>query len=330
MNIAVSIIDYEIASLAQRELFAFTKTKLVKVYEKLNDMAEVLGSTIISTCNRTEIYLNLSEDSIINPFDILCDFFCINFKEYENAHKTLYNEEAVLHLFEVSCGMKSQIWGEDQIISQVKNSIITARENKASDALLEVLFRTAVSCAKKVKSTIDFKTDNNSTAKCAVNIILENPHIKNVLVIGNGEIGRLTAKLLVEKCINTTMTLRQYKYGQTVIPNGVKVVDFSDRYKLIGEMDAVISATSSPHFTLEFDKVESTLTLPSVFIDLAVPRDIDPKIEEKLSVKCYDIDSLDNSHIDYHKNIHRKNAQLIFQKYLSDFYKWHEYKTKLA
>ncbi len=330
MNIAVSVIDYTLSSLKQREVFAFTKARLCEIYKCINEMEEVLGSTIISTCNRTEIYLNLSPTSKLNPFTLLCDFFGVSQDEYEGFYKTIYGDEAIFHLFEVACGMKSQIWGEDQIISQVKNSITLARENNATDALLEVLFRNAISGAKKVKSTIDFKTDNNSTAKCALNIILKNPDIKNVLIVGNGEIGRLSAKLLTQNNIDTTMTLRQYKYGQSVVLNNVKVIDYSDRYKKMGEVDAVISATSSPHFVIDCENLKELCPLPKIFIDLAVPRDIDPKIEEFSDVKYYNIDSLDSSHITYHKEIHTKKARDILEKYYDDFYKWYDYKLKIG
>ncbi len=326
----MSIIDYELSDLKHREKFAFTNSSLALIYEEINKIDEVLGSVIISTCNRTEIYLNLANGSNLDPFSLLCDFFNLDYSNYKNKHNTLFNENAIYHLFEVACGMKSQIWGEDQIITQVKNSLISARENKATDATMEVLFRSAVSGAKKVKSTIDFKTDNNSTAKCAVKIVSEHKKAKKVLVIGNGEIGRLTADILVKKGIDTTMTLRSYKYGESIIPCGVKVIDYKERYKKIEEVDAVVSATSSPHFTVDIDNLSKLVRKPSLFIDLAVPRDIDPLIEKSNGVLCYNIDNIDTPHITQHKITQKIQVREILTKYYNDFVKWYDYKHKLT
>ncbi len=330
MNIAVSIIDYNLATLEEREIFALTKSKLSELYDKINENEKIHGCVIISTCNRTEIYFNMAQENAVDPFEILCNFVGANYFEYYDKHTTLYNKDAIFHLFQVSCGLKSQIWGEDQIITQVKNSLLFARENNAVDGVLEVLFRNAISGAKKVKSDIDFKTDNNSTAKCALKIILENKDIKNILVIGNGEIGRLTASLLVENNISTTMTLRQYKYNNTVIPLDVDTINYDERYEKLHTVDAVISATSSPHFTIEVDKLAENKKLPKIFIDLAVPRDIDPKIELFDDILYYNIDNLDNEHISYHKLIQQRQAEEILAKYLVNFYKWYEYKTQFV
>ncbi len=327
MNIAVSVIDYKLASLEQRELFAFDKFKLAEIYKMINEDDNIKGSVIISTCNRTEIYVNMKEK--INPFNILCKYIGVDIKNYENSHISFYGEKAILHLFKVACGMKSQIWGEDQIITQVKNSLIIARENEAVDPTLEVLFRNAVSGAKKVKTDIDFKTDNNSTAKCAVKIISQNEEIQNVLVIGNGEIGRLTAELLTKQGLNATMTLRSYKHKDVVIPKNVSVVEYSERYSMIEKVDAVVSATASPHFTIDYFRLIKLKKLPKIIIDLAVPRDIDPMIESISDIGFYNIDNLDTQHISYHKFIHKKKSEDIFSKYLDNIYKWHEYKLKL-
>ncbi len=330
LNIAVSIIDYKLASLEQREIFALSKSRLCSLYESVKLNENIDGCVVLSTCNRTEIYVNMTEENDEKPYEILCDFVGVNSSDYSDKFHTFENEDAIFHLFKVASGLKSQIWGEDQIITQVKSSLIIAREYNAADPILEVLFRNAISGAKKVKSDIDFKTDNNSTAKCALNIILENKDVKKVLVIGNGEIGRLTAKLLVDFGIDTTMTLRKYKYSETVIPSHVVAVDYDLRYEKLKEVDAVVSATSSPHFTIEYEKLDVKERLPKVFIDLAVPRDIDPKIENVNNISYYNIDNLDSEHITYHKLIQQKQANDILRKYVDNFYKWYEYKTQLV
>lgn len=334
-NIVMAGIDHSIAKLSKRELFSFTRTALDNIYSNLIKYDYINGVVIISTCNRTEIYLSLYDEYLcdttqdIDPFVLMCKAMGVSAEDI--PHKIRRGEAAMGHLCALSCGMKSQIWGEDQIISQVKNSIIIARENKAIGSVLEVMFRTAVTAAKKVKTEVKLTTRERSVVVKSMDIIKEKPGIKNVLVIGNGEIGRLMAETLVKEGYNATITLRQYTHGMNIVPQGVDIVEYNNRYNKMLASDGVISATLSPHHTVEFDEVNRLSKTPTLFIDLAVPRDIDPKIADIAGVSLFDIDNMCEAAEDI-ENSHKEQiaqAEVIIQKHIGDFKSWCKYKTEV-
>jgi glutamyl-tRNA reductase len=323
-------IDYNLATIDIREKFSFTQSNLENIYCKISETDHILGSVIISTCNRTEIYLSCEQDFFVNPFELLCDTLSFDFSEYKTLHSMKIGDEVIKHLCELACGVKSQIWGEDQIITQVKNAISTAREFEASDATLEVMFRNAISAAKKVKTTVKLSSVENSIAFKAYYNIKKYPNFKKALVIGNGEIGRLMTSILAENGYDTTMTLRHYKYTHNIVPEGANVVEYSDRYEKLSECDIVISATLSPHHTIEFDKIKDLEKYPKIFIDLAVPRDIDPLVKTLPDVLFYDVDSICANEVSEN---HAKQLALvneIISKYIFDYKNWCSYKKGLV
>lgn len=329
MNIAMSYIDYNMAGLSEREVFSCTKTQADEIYEKLKSKREILGAVLIATCNRTELYLSLTEGARLNPFEQLCEAIGVQYDDYAFMHKTLTADAAFDHLCKVAAGAESQIWGDGQIVSQVDNAIKAAQKAKATDAVLNVLFRIGVTAGKKVKTLVDFNVRDNSTATRAVSVIKAHPQIRDVLVIGNGMIGRLVASLLVRSGIHTTMTLRQYKHGLNIIPNGADTVNYGDRYSAMAKSDAVISATLSPHYTVYYEQTRSLARIPEIFIDLAVPRDIDPKVEELEGVEYYDIDQISRGSRDARQEAQMKQIEVIIEKYRNDFHKWYDFREKL-
>lgn len=320
-------IDYTLASLEQREKFSFTKLALEDIYRQLKTYQNITGSVIISTCNRTEIYLSAQNTDGLNPFQILCQTAGIDFAINQNIYDTLEGEEVVWHLCELASGVKSQIWGDGQIISQIKSAIDLARDNEACNATLEVLFRKAITGGKKVRSQVKYATLDDSTAKKAVEKVNELGSNKNVLVIGNGEIGRLVASLLITNNHQATMTLRQYTNGNNIIPDGVKTVEYTKRYEILNQFDAVISATLSPHFTIDVNNIVCPKDqLPYLFVDLAVPRDIDPKAIEKYNLICYNVDDISSNKVIENKNTQLEEIQSIIKKYVIEFNNWCKYK----
>jgi len=327
LNIIMAGIDYTMAGIDIREKFSFTKSCQQTIYECIKKNKAVLGAVIVSTCNRTEIYLSCVPGYSENPFALLCQYAGINFKDYALLHRVRAGEEVFRHLCQLACGAKSQIWGEDQIISQVKDSLAFARENQATDSYLEVLFRTAITAAKRIKTEIKFSQADNSVALKTLTVLNRQPiRPHKVLVIGNGEVGRLVAHTLVANGYAVTMTLRQYKHGQVQVPAGVAVIDYADRYRHMADFDAVVSATLSPHFTIEKDKLAGLPQVPRVMIDLAVPRDIDVSIQELANVALYDIDTIGRDTITENHTKQMAEINKIIDKYLNDFLKWKKYK----
>lgn len=329
MNIALSYIDYNLAGLKNREQFSYTTSRLEKIYQNIYANNDILGVVIISTCNRTEIYLSLSESVVYNPFKVLCDAMGIDFDECKDIYKTIYNNDVLVHLCNLSCGLLSQIFGEGQIITQVKDAITLARNNNVTDNLLEVFFRTGIACGKKVRTLVEFKNEDHSTAKASIKVIKKYDNIKNVLVIGNGAMGRLVCNTLTKNGYNVFLTLRQYKYHTTIVPKKVTPVKYDSRYEVMENMDAVISATTSPHYTISYDEFKNIDKKPNVLVDLAVPRDIDINIKNIENLHCYNIDNISYNINEKFKNDIKNKSEIIMKKYINDFYKWYNYKNSL-
>lgn len=329
MNVVMSYIDYNMAGLAEREIFSPTKTATKEIYGKLKKNPHIRGAVLIATCNRTELYLSLSENVDIVPFTELCNAIGVDGNTYKKMSKTLYKDEVISHLCKVASGAESQIWGEDQIVTQVGDAIRTAQSLKVSDSILNVMFRIGVTAGKKVKTLVDFKVHDNSTASKAVSLIKSYENIDEVMVIGNGMIGRLVAENLVRAGKKTTMTLRHYKYGENIIPKGVNTIFYGDRYEALPKVDAVISSTLSPHYTLTLDKVKEIDNLPKIFIDLAVPRDIDPDIADLNHVNYYNVDSISSGESNTKKKEKINQIENIIKKYIDDFYHWYSYRESI-
>jgi len=329
LNITLSYIDHNFADLKEREKFSLIQTRISSIYKKILEKDGVLGVVIISTCNRTEIYLSLEEDVTYEPFLLLCEAADIDEINLENTYKTLCNNDVIVHLCNLCCGVLSPIFGECQIISQVKSSILFARENNVTDSIIEVVFRTAISCGKKVRTLVEFSNENHSAANETVKILKGDKSIKDILVIGNGSMGKLVAESLINSGYNVFITLRKYKYHNVVIPYKTVAVEYDMRYSVMNGVDAIVSATVSPHYTVRYDDFLALKNKPRMLVDLAVPRDIDSEINNIDNVRCFNIDDIAYDVNDEYKNRILEKIRIITTKYINDFYKWYEYKTKL-
>ena len=165
MTLLMSGLDHDKASLALRERLSFTKNAAADMARELAGSRGVSGAVLLSTCNRTEAYLSCEEEPV-DPGKLLCSLTGCDHGEFAEAFVTREGEECVRHLMEVSCGLRSQILGEDQILTQVKDAAAIARESGAIDAVLESLFRTAASCGKAVKTELRLKGCLLYTSRC--------------------------------------------------------------------------------------------------------------------------------------------------------------------
>lgn len=330
MNVVMSSVNYSMADIELREKISFTKSEIIKIYNSIKTNSDVLGTVIISTCNRTEIYMSLADGVNLNPLKLVCDYAGINYELYKNVYITVSGDDVIWYLSELACGIKSLIWGEDQIITQVKNALDFARENNAADSITEVMFRQAISAAKRVRTVVALRDRGDNAAGRAVSLIKKKLINPSVLVIGNGMAGREAAEQLVRNNIDTTITLRQYKHGENIVPCGVKTINYGLRYSILEKCDAVISATSSPHYTLEYSQILELKNKPVLFIDLAVPRDIDEKISSIRGIEYFNIDDISKDETDKLHDKQYDEIRSIIQRYVDDFYRWYEYKRNMV
>ncbi len=289
MNIVMSGINHTIADVKRRECFSLSKPDQCNLFQQVSGNSDLLGMVILSTCNRTEIYLSLREGAEIDPFSL-----CFS-GQAAGEYQTLSGEDAFRHLAALSCGVQSRIFGEEQILTQVKDAIAFAREHQAADSFLEVFFRIAVSTAKQIRTEVRFRSADASVAAATRSILDRHTGIRRILVIGNGEVGRQTASALTDAGYQVTMTLRQYRHSAVSIPSWVSTVEYDRRYEVLEQFDGVVSATTSPHCTISAQLLIQRPNIPQIFIDLAMPRDIDPEVGLLPGVTLYDIDQVADS-----------------------------------
>ena len=327
MSISMIGIDHSKASVDIRAKFSFTKKRAIEAMKKLKEEHGILGCIILSTCNRMEVWVSTQDDEEISLYDFLCKEKEVEKDEYQDYFMKRENEEAVRHLFYLTSGLKSQILAEDQIITQVKDALTLARDAYCTDNVLEVLFRMAVTAAKKVKTEVTFSRANTSVIHQAMERLKNQGFSfegKTCMIIGNGEMGKVTALALKEAGADVTVTVRQYRSGVVNIPQGCKRINYGERMELLPDCDLVVSATASPNYTLTKENFEEIkLDAASVvLIDLAVPRDIDPEVGKLQNVSLYDIDSFRIDAASPKLQASMQKAGEILEDQMKEFYDW--------
>ena len=327
MSISMIGIDYKKASVDVRAQFSFTKKNTVAALENLKKEPGILGCIILSTCNRMEIWASTGEDWKGSLYEFLCKEKEKDPDEFRQYFVSRKEEEAVEHLFYLTSGLKSQILAEDQIITQVKDALALSREAYCTDNVLEVLFRMAVTAAKKVKTQVSFSRANSSVIHQAIER-LENQGFsiqgKTCMVIGNGEMGKVTALALKEAGADVTVTVRQYRSGIVTIPQGCDRINYGERLEFLPKCDLAVSATASPNYTLTMEQIENA-EIPGhiVLIDLAVPRDLEPSAGTLSNVTLYDIDSFKIDAVSPKLQASLDQAGKILQEQQEEFYSWY-------
>ncbi len=315
-------LDYKSTNLEGREKASLTENNLVKnLHYVYNEYS--LGVVILSTCNRTEIYVSGQEDI---SDDLLLDIYKTTLKT-DALYYIKRNEALVDYLFELSCGLHSMIFGEDQIITQVGGAISLAMEQKTSNAVLNTLFRHSVTCAKKAKTQVNARFISPSIVHKSIELAkkqIEDLSGYKVLVIGNGEMGRLCSNLLEKEGCKVYMTKRSYKYSNAIIPQNCIAVDYATREKLYSEVDMIFSATKSPHHTVTFDSFANVKTKPKCIFDLAVPRDVEPSVEKYSEINLFDVDDIGKDASPYDIGAIKQINDIISEQKVK-LAQWHEF-----
>ena len=319
-------IDHNMAPVDIRARFAFTKKNAGEAMEQMRKKPGINGCVILSTCNRLEVWASVEEGEEVSLYDYLCELKGISDDTWKEYFISRQGREAVEHLFYLTSGLKSQILGEDQILTQVKDALALAREYFAADSVMEVLFRMAVTAGKKIKTEVPFAHGNPSVIHQAVRFLEAQGCTmrgKTCMVIGNGEMGKVAALTLREAGADVTVTIRQYRSGVVNIPQGCKRINYGERMDYLPKCDLVVSATASPNFTLReelFEKLE--LEKPLILIDLAVPRDIEPEIGKLEGVVLYDMDSFKTEQTPKELQENLEAAGIIVQAQMEEFFQW--------
>lgn len=327
MSICMAGIDWKRADMDKREAFSFTQNQVERLCRRIVQVDGVSGCVLLSTCNRTELYL--SGKGNLQPAEILCGM--ADAPTAAALFDTRRGDDTARHLMRVSCGLCSQILGEDQIVSQVKRAYRIAHEADCADAVLSQLFRLAATAGKRSRTQVRLSAAPLSVAGQAVELICRSMgelRGRRALVIGNGEMGRLASSLLVSQGCDVTVTLRSYHHGQTIVPAGCRTIAYDDRMSLVGSCDILLSATTSPHFTVTYDDIAQLHHVPAVVCDLSMPRDIEPAVRTLSGVTFFDMDSMGGR--DVHVNADdRRQVEDIIDEEMAELTRWRAYRAAL-
>lgn len=294
-----------------RELFSFSVDDQLEFQNQILMDDEILGCVIVSTCNRSEIYLSGNKNTINKVQNQLAKFKNIKQNEISKYFNVYSNEGAVKHLFRVACGLDSMVLGEDEILRQVKDAYQLSLKNKFVNTELNMIFQGAFNSAKAIKTDTKLSNIPVSIGTLTANKIteyLKKNQSSNVLIVGiTGKIGSIVAKNLSCKDINIIGTSRNHNKSNELFSNigTIKMVEYKDRYKYLEEADVIVSATTSPHYTFTCKEVLNVLNdclHQKLFIDLAVPCDIDKDI--------LTIDGMDMIDIDYFEKASKENNMI--------------------
>lgn len=302
-----------------RERLAIALSKQSKAVKELNKLYEEV--VIISTCNRTEIYISgclESEEDIRKIFEVLD--WDISLLEY-----TFYLEgiSVAKHLLEVVCGFHSKILGEDQILGQIKLAYELSLENKAIHTKLLRLFEEAISCGKKFRTESKLYEIPVSASSIAVKEV-EEFGASSIMVLGYGTIGSLVVKYgLGSKFNKVFIVVRNKGKVPDLKDDRVEILDFNEYKDVINEVDAVISCTAAPHVVIKNDYINNN-GKEIMLIDLALPRDIDEALSQNERVTLLDIDTISKLDVDNKKlrNEKMNEYKFLVDEYLNEYKNW--------
>lgn len=282
-----------------RERFSFGAEEKTEFIKRISKKEAVAGVVVLCTCNRSEIYVSGTKNAIRELQQEVAEFKQIRLEKLLKYLNIYSGESAIGHLFKVACGLDSMVLGEDEILGQVKDAYQTSKDQGAADYELNVLFQKAVTSAKRIKTDTKLSRTPLSIATLVANEVFrfeKESGEKKVMVIGmTGKMGNtITKNILSKPGIEVIGTVRSHKSDLTleVKSDRVKIIDYKDRYRYMDEMDIVISATLGPHYTVTYEELSGKLSgeKKRLFIDVAVPVDMDPAIRKAEGLTLYDID----------------------------------------
>jgi len=303
MEIVCLGLNHRTAPVEVRERFAVSISQQGKTAQEFSTLAGISEGVVISTCNRTEFYLAVEDPKKAFGAVEICLAEKVQSASDLSAHFYRFEKSAAAqHLCRVVSGLDSMMLGETEIFGQVKEAYRLAHESDATGGALNKLFQRAFNIGKKVRTETSIQEGSTSVGNVAVDLAEKIfGHLKNseVMILGAGEMSRITAQSLVSRGAKSIFVAnRSFDRAQELATEmGGSAVRFDDWQRVLERVDVVISSTGAPHAIVHREDVERARRArkyrPLFFIDIAVPRDIDPTVGEIEEVYLYDIDALE-------------------------------------
>ncbi len=328
MPLHVYGINYRTAPIELREHMALAHEKLAEPLANLLTQPGVSEAMILATCNRCELYtITQTPISIKNWIDIkhILPEKAIAKVSYEHC-----DEEAMRHLLRVACGLDSMALGESQILGQLKNAFVEAKQYSAIGPCLGHLIENVLATAKKIRQQTEINSHTTSIASTAVNLaksIFSDFTPLSVLLIGAGETAELAAHHFFEQGVKHIITANRSLHRATRLVDKFsgQSIALGDIPDYLPKVDIVISTTASPQPILSKDMVQRVLKSarqrPTYIIDIAMPRDVEPEVAELDDVYLYNIDDLQTIAAEglQERRLAAEKAELIIDAWLQQY-----------
>ncbi len=336
-DIALIGLNHKTASVDIRECIAFTPDETELALEKLREEPSIAESVLFSTCNRIELLMTAPDGSaaIEAAKRFLSDFKNMPLADFENALYHFSGDEAVRHTFQVASSLDSMVVGEPQILGQMKEAYRRATEEKTTGAILNKLLHRTFFVAKKVRSQTGIGDHAVSISYAAIELgkkIFGDLAGKRVMLIGAGEMAELAVEHLIHNHVGGIVVAnRTFARGLELARRfSGEAIRFDEIVDTVNEVDIVISSTGATGYVLRKDQIRDAMksrrNRSLFFIDIAVPRDIDPDINRVSNAYVYDIDDLKGI-VDENMEDRRREAakaQRMIDEAVIGFRKWYD------
>ncbi len=304
MKLLLSGLSHKTAPVGMREKFAIPEAELPRALRELQRCGAT-EAVVLSTCNRVEFALSVPENTDAGPIvdRFLAEWGFVDVSAADLAQHVYKHEatEAITHLFRVAASLDSMVVGEPQILGQLKAAYAIARAEGTVGGLLEMVVTRAFNVAKRVRTETGIGQMAVSVSYAAVELarkIFGSLKGQTVMIIGSGKMGELAAKHLrrsgASRILVTNRTWDRAEELARMFDG--KAVEYHKFISALPEVDIVIASSGAPHFILNREDMQRVISLrrnrPMFLVDIAVPRNIDPRVNEIDGVFLYDVDDL--------------------------------------
>jgi len=304
MKILTVGINHKTSPIETREKFFLAPLERELLLSELKNDPSVISSIILSTCNRCEIYVSVDDE--YQPFEILEKLFSIKHQtrthDFQKLFYVMEGKASVTHLLRVACGLDSLILGEKQILGQIKEAVLLSRQHLMMDKTFNILTNFVLETGKKARreTQIDFGGSSVSWASVMMaQNLLGSLQDKTVLILGSGKMGRLAVEQLINKGVKKIYIMNRTieKAEELAEQSGGIAVPFWEMAEILPQVDVCICSSSCPHYLIDRELVEKTMQVrccqKMVYIDISMPRNIDPTVSEVKNVCLVTVDDLD-------------------------------------
>jgi glutamyl-tRNA reductase len=303
MRVLIVGLNHITAEVEVREKLAFDGPKLEQGLLKLKELPSIRETVVLSTCNRVEMYANVKDPSKASDdiMGFISEFHGIRSELLDGALYFHTDRDAVKHSFRVASSLDSMIVGEPQILGQLKDAFEFALQKKTTGVLLNKLMKKSISVAKRVRTETRIAENAVSISFAAVELtkkIFAEVEQKSVMLLGAGEMAELAAKHLLNTGVRELLVAnRTYERGVELAREmGGRAVKYETFLDEMRHTDIVICSTGAPTYVVNKDQMHAVMKArkqrPVFIIDISVPRNIDPAINDMANVYLYDVDDL--------------------------------------